>query len=136
MRLLDHVNVVGRRRGLADATIEAYSGWIRAFLKFAAARYGEWRRPEELYTGDVESFLNHLVMQWRLSASSQNQALNALVFLYTHALENDISADHLGKFALMRSRHTARVPTVLSVDEVGRLLTRLPAEGNFGLMVK
>src|SRR5687767_2093060 len=86
MRLLERAVVVGQRERLARATIDAYAGWIEAYLRFSAARAGTWRRPEELGTADVEAFLNHLVVERRLSASSQNQSLCALVFLYTHVM--------------------------------------------------
>ncbi len=127
MRLLDRLALVARRRRLADATIDAYSSWVRNYLAFCAAGRGEWTPPERLGTRDVERFLNHLVVERRLSASSQNQALNALVFLYKHVLENAIPQDHLGKFVLLRSKRQRRVPTVLSVGEVARLLQVIDA---------
>jgi integron integrase len=136
MRLLEHVVVVGRRERLASATIDAYSGWIEAYLRFSAARAGAWRRPEELGTADVEAFLNHLVVERRLSASSQNQSLCALVFLYTHVLDGVIPQDHLGKFALVRSRRPKRLPTVLSTQEVARVIAAVPAERMSRLMLE
>jgi site-specific recombinase XerD len=122
MKLMDHLVHVARRRWLADATIEAYSSWVRNYLAFCVRTRKAWVPPEKLHTDDVEAFLNHLVLERRLSASSQNQALNALVFLYKHVLENVIPQDHLGKFALLRSKRQKRVPTVLSTAEVVRLL--------------
>ena len=95
MRLLEQLAIVARLHRLAQNTIDVYSLWVRQFLTFSAARYKSWMRPEELGTGDVEAFLNDLVIRRRLSASSQNQALNALVFLYTHVLENTIPQEHL-----------------------------------------
>jgi integron integrase len=92
--------------------------------------------PERLGTADIESFLNHLVGERHLSASSQNQALNALVFLYRHVLENLIAPDHLGKFELLRSSRPARLPTVLSVAEVARLLDAIPPQRIFRLMAE
>ena len=82
---------MARRRRLADNSIDAHSSWIKAFLTFATARHGAWKHPVDLGTGDVEAFLNDLVMRRRLSASSQNQALNALVFLYRHVLADTAS---------------------------------------------
>jgi integron integrase len=89
-----------------------------------------------LGTDDVERFLNDLVIRRRLSASSQNQALNALVFLYRHVLEGVVPADHLGKFELTRSRRVPRVPTVLSTAEVGRVIEQVPDRHNYRLLVK
>src|SRR5579862_9803462 len=126
MKLLEQVVVVAQRKRLAENTIDAYLSWIRQFLKYSATCGGAWKHPRELGTADVEAFLNHLVVERRLSASSQNQALNALVFLYVRVLEAVIPRDHLGKFLLERSRRVRRVPTVLSVAEVRRVIDALP----------
>jgi hypothetical protein len=83
--------------------------WVRRYVQFSAVARGEWVPPQRLATADVEAFLNHLVGERHLSASSQNQALNALVFLYRHVLENAIAPDHLGKFELLRSARRGRV---------------------------
>ena len=120
MKLLQRADLVCRRRGMSRRTSQVYCQWIGRFLTFSAATHGEWMPPERLGTADIESFLNHLVGERHLSASSQNQALNALVFLYRHVLENLIAPDHLGKFELLRSSRPARLPTVLSVAEVAR----------------
>ena len=71
---------------------------------------------------EVEAYLTYLAVGRRLSASSQNQATNAIVFLYKQVLADELSADHLGRFAAERSTRTPRVPTVLSVDEVRRVI--------------
>lgn len=67
-------------------------------------------------------FPNHLARERRLSASSQNQALIAVVFLYKHVLVDELPADPLGRFAAERAGRPARVPTVLSAAEVARLI--------------
>jgi site-specific recombinase XerD len=136
MKLLEQVAPVCRRRGLAGSTCDAYWSWIKAYLRFCAAARKQWAHPAELGTADVELYLNHLVGQRHLSASSQDQALCALVFLYTHVLEGVIPQDHLGKFVLWRSRRPARVPTVLAVDEVRRVIGALPDDGIPRLMVE
>ena len=136
MKLLERVDLVGRRERLAPSTIDAYSAWIRQYLRFASARLGRWEHPAKLGTSDCEAFLNDLVVGRRLSASSQNQALNALVFLYSHVLENTIPQDHLGKFALLRSRRPRRIPTVLSADEVRRLIEAIDPARISRLMIE
>lgn len=113
-----------------------YNSWIRSYLSFCAEQRGQWVHPADLGTADVEAFLNHLVVKRRLSASSQNQALNALVFLYRHVLEDAIPQDHLGKFELLRSRRVPRVPTVLSPAEVARVIAAVPERRNYRLMVQ
>jgi site-specific recombinase XerD len=135
MKLLEQLARVAWRRRMAEATIAAYSSWVGNYLAHCAARHGQWMPPEQLHTVDVEAYLNHLVLEKRLSASSQNQALNALVFLYRHVLENAIPQDHLGKFVLLRSRRKKRVPTVLSVCEVTLLLPAIE-KPKYRLMVK
>lgn len=92
--------------------------------------------PVELGTADVEAYLNHLVGERHLSASSQNQCLNALVFLYKHVLEHAIPQGHLGKFALLRSRRPKRLPTVLSIDEVRRVIEAVPIDRMSRLMLE
>ena len=86
MRLLQRVRDVALRRHLARSTIECYSRWIEQFLRFHRHRDGQWRHPRELGASHVEQFLTHLARDRRASASSQNQAMNAIVFLYKQAL--------------------------------------------------
>lgn len=124
MRVLERVVDVGMRRRLASATIDCYRHWIRQFLLFSR-RDGKWRRPQELFAVDVEAFLTHLARRRRLSASSQNQALNAIVFLYKQVLGDELPTDHLGRFAAERSRRPARIPTVLSPSEAARVIEAL-----------
>src|SRR5690349_9123859 len=108
MKLLDQVVVVAQQRRMAENTIDVYLLRIRQFLAFCAAQRGGWTHPRELGTADMEAFLNYLVIERRLSASTQNQALNAMVFLYRRVLEDVIPQEHLGKFLLQRSRRVKR----------------------------
>src|SRR5207253_613924 len=83
---------------------------------------------------EVEAFLTHLAVEGHVSASTQNQALAALLFLYKAVLERDI-----GRFDAVRAQRPLRVPTVLSRDEVHALLealSRLPTTEAYGLMGK
>jgi site-specific recombinase XerD len=136
MKLLEQVQIVAQRKRFAKNTVDAYLLWIKQFLTFSAKHSGEWKHPRQLGTTDVEAFLNDLVVARRLSASSQNQALCALVFLYTKVLEDVIPQDHLGKFLLARSKRIARVPAVLSADEVRRVIEQIPPRRNSRLMVE
>jgi integrase len=77
----------------------------------------------------VERYLTHLAVDRDLSASSQNQAVCALVFLY-----RDVLKEPLGEFSAVRAKRPQRLPTVLSVDEVRRVLTALGRHPTFGLM--
>jgi integron integrase len=135
MKLLDRVHEVATRRHLSPLTIECYQRWIRDFLRFSRLK-GAWRSPAELHAPDVEKFLTHLALQRHLSASTQNQATNAIVFLYKHVLADELPTDHLGRFAAERSRRPARIPTVLSDHEVMRIIDEMPPASPRTLMVR
>ena len=128
MRLLDRVDAVGRRRHLSPRTIDCYRHWATDFLRFHRTADGQWRPPGELFAADVEAFLTYLAVDRGLSASTQNQATNALVFLYKQVLGDELGADHLGRFAAERSRRVPRVPTVLSVGEVQAVIEAIEHE--------
>jgi hypothetical protein len=81
MKLLDQVRQVLRVRHYSYRTEQCYVGWITHYLRFAK-RDGAWVHPRELGASDVERFLSHLAVERHVSSSTQNQALNALVFLY------------------------------------------------------
>ncbi len=85
-----------------------------------------WRHPRELSAADVGAFLTHLARDRELSGSSQNQATNAINFLYKHVLADELPADHLGRFAGERSKRPRRAVTVLSPDEVRRVIDEVP----------
>jgi integron integrase len=80
--------------------------------------------------------LTHLARDRRLAASTQNQACNAIVFLYRHVLEGELPPDHLGRFVAERSKRPKRVPTVLSENEVRRVIDELPAGSPRTVMVR
>ncbi len=114
MKLLERVRNTGAVAHLAPSTVDCYSRWIREFLVFHRNDAGKWVHPRALGAQQVEAFLTHLACNRRLSASSQNQALNAIVFLYQQVLADELPEDHLGRFAAQRARRSERVPTVLS----------------------
>ena len=104
-------------------TEEAYLGWIRRFIRFHGGRH-----PRELHEAAVVAFLEDLAGPGKVSASTQNQALNALSFLYEHVLEQKLGV--LGEFA--RARRPERLPVVLSREEARALLESL--EGSMRLI--
>jgi integron integrase len=137
MKLLDALRAAAARQRLSPHTVTCYEGWVRKYLTFARRDAGgRWRHPRELRGPDVEAFLNHLVLERRLSASSQNQALNAVVFLYREVLGAELGPDHLGPIAAQRAGRPARLPTVLSADEVRRVLQGIPAASPHRLMAE
>jgi integron integrase len=126
-RLLDQVRQILRVRHYALRTEECYVQWIRRFIL-----HHHKRHPRDLGAAEVEQFLTHLAVTGRVSASTQNQALNALLFLYTHVLEID-----LGRLDAVRARRGKRLPTVLSPDEVARVLQQVKGgNGVFQLMAR
>src|SRR5690348_15614086 len=98
MKLLERVMEVAMRRHMAKVTIECYQMWIGQFLRFSRVQ-GRWREPHELRAPEVGAFLTHLARDRRLSASSQNQATCAIVFLYKQVLGEELGEEHLGRFA-------------------------------------
>ena len=129
-KLLDQLREVLRVKHYSLRTEEAYGQWVRRFLKFHRDQAGAWRHPRELGTAEVVAFLNHLASTDSVAAGTQNQALNALSFLYTQVLR--IELGDLGEF--LRAGKPRRVPVVLSKEEVQRLLVSL--EGTWRLMAQ
>ena len=123
-RLLDQVRNAIRVRHYSIRTEQAYVGWVRRFVVFHGKRH-----PSELGAEEVAAFLTHLAVRGRVAASTQNQALNALAFLYRHVLEQPLPDDLDG---IARAKKPARLPVVLTRDEVQRLLAEL--EGTHALV--
>lgn len=115
-RLLDEVRRVLRTRHYSLRTEHVYLGWIRRFILANGKRH-----PREMGGAEVEAFLSMLAVEGRVSASTQNQALSALLFLYREVL--GVQLPWLDN--VTRARRPRRVPTVLSVDEVRRLLAAM-----------
>lgn len=98
-------------------TEQAYVGWVRRYVRFH-----EYRHPRDLDERDVVAFLRFLVEERRVSASTQAQAQAALLFLYKEVLGRP-----LGLAALVpKGRGVTRIPVVLDIAEVGRVLAQLP----------
>lgn len=107
-------------RHYSRRTEEVYVQWVRRFVRFCGLRH-----PRELGTGEVTRFLSHLAVERHVSASTQNQALSALVFLY-----RDVLSIPVGWLStLVRAKRPARVPVVLTRDEVRQVLARLKGRG-------
>ena len=135
MRLLDRVRDVGMRRHLSPRTIGCYQAWVARFLRYCRAD-GRWREPRELGTRDVETFLTHLARDRRISASSQNQAMCAIVFVYRQVLADELGEHELGRFEFERAPRAMRTPTVLSAGEAQRIIETMRTGGTQRLMVE
>jgi len=112
-RLLDQIHDHMKMRNYSPNTIQPYLNWIRHFILFHGKQH-----PVHLGADHVRQFLNYLVTEKHLSASSQNQALNALVFLYKHVLQIDLGP--IGE--TMRAKRTKRIPDVLTRQEAQTVL--------------
>lgn len=117
-KLLDRLHTILRLRHVSNNTREAYVYWARRYILFHDKRH-----PAAMGETEIRTFLSSLAVDSNVSASTQNQALNALVFLYKHVLRKD-----LGPFGhIYRAQLPKRLPTVLSPDEVSQLLGQLRA---------
>ena len=116
MKLMDQVRGVLRRERRSYRTEKQYMQWIRRYI-----RYHRCRHPREMDTSEVEQFLTHLAVTENVAASTQNQALNALVFLYKHVLHIELD----GRINATRSRKPRKLPVVLTRDETWAILDRL-----------
>lgn len=115
---LDRVREVIRVNQFSYSTEKSYVGWIYRYIVFHGKRH-----PLEMGNKEVEAFLTHLAVERKVSASTQNQALNALVFLYKKVLKSP-----LGDMAFKNSRAGKRIPVVFSRGEVNQVLSNLHGE--------
>ncbi len=108
-KLLDQVRHRARAQHLSLSTEKSYVSWIRRYILFHDKRH-----PKEMAEPEVNAFLTHLAVKRRVSASTQNQALSALLFLYRAVLEKEI-----GDFGnLIRAKRRRKIPVVLTRSEV------------------
>lgn len=122
-RLLQQVRDRIRRLHYSYRTEQTYVYWIRFFILFSGKRH-----PREMGKPEVERFLTHLATDRNVAASTQNQALSAILFLYKQVLEVEI--DWIED--VVPARQPVRVPVVLSREEVASVLTRMT--GRYWLM--
>lgn len=115
-RLLDQVRAAIRYRHYSYRTEQAYVGWVREFVRFHDRRH-----PRELGASEVAAFLTHLATEREVAASTHQQALSALLFLYRDVL--GLELPWLGD--LPRPKTPRRMPVVLTREEVQRLLGHL-----------
>jgi integron integrase len=116
-RLLAMMRAAIRARHMSPRTDEAYVHWARRYIM-----HFDKRHPALMGAHEVNAFLTHLARDRRVSASTQNQAASALVFLYRKVLGVDLDAP----LGIVRARPSRHVPTVLTFDEVARLLAAVP----------
>lgn len=124
-KLLDRVRDRIRRKGYAKRTEQSYVHWIKRYIVFHGKRH-----PAEMGKAEVEGFLTDLAVDRNVSASTQNLALSAILFLYREVLELPLPwLDNVE-----RAKKPARLPTVLTRKEVQSVLAGL--DGTTGLMLR
>ena len=122
-KLLDRVRSVARVRHLSLSTEKTYADWIRRYIIFHGKQH-----PSGMGAEHIRRFLSHLAVDGRVSASTQNQALCALLFLYRDVLRVELPYVE----GIERAKRPARVPVVFTRQEVERLLGRL--SGTYSLI--
>ncbi len=136
LRLREQLREVILFKHYSIRTEAMYWHWIRRFIQFhrqhphlsppsvGAVREKSWRHPKEMGAAEVQSFLTHLAAQENVAAATQNQALNALVFLYREVL--GLPLGMIGE--IERPTRRPKLPTVLSKEETARLLAVMVPE--------
>jgi len=114
--LLDQTRTAIRTRHLSRRTEKAYVNWIKRFVIFH-----DMRHPKAMGKAEVEQFLSHLAVDGRVAASTQNQALSAILFLYRHVLDRNLP----WLDGVVRAQRPKSLPVVLTRDEVRALLSHL-----------
>jgi hypothetical protein len=115
-KLLEQVRAALRTRHYSLRTEETYLSWIKRFILFHGKRH-----PRDMGVHEVHQFLSHLAVEGQVAASTQSQALSAILFLYQQVLQQDIGWLH----DVVRAKHPQRLPVVLNQDEVAKVLRQL-----------
>lgn len=113
---LEEVRRAIRVRHYSIRTEKAYLHWIKRYILFHGKRH-----PREMREPEVARFLSDPALIRRVSASTQNQALNALVFLYKAVLDHPLESID----GILRAKRSRRLPVVLTTDEVRRVLSHM-----------
>jgi len=114
--LYDRLESAIKVRHYSPKTLQAYRSWTRQLQNFTRSK-----APELLSMEDVKAFLSALAVERKVSASSQNQAFNALLFLFSHVLEKEFGTVE----GVVRAKRRPYIPVVLSREEVDQLLRQL-----------
>jgi integron integrase len=123
-RLLDRIRMAVRTRHYSIRTEEAYVAWARRYILFHGKKH-----PSAMGAEEVNAFLTHLAVEGKVAASTQSQALSALMFLYREVLQEDVG----WIVDVVRAARPKRLPVVFTREEVQRILERMSgAEGLVG----
>jgi site-specific recombinase XerD len=115
-KLLDRVRDAIRLKHYSYQTEKTYVPWIKRYIFFHGVRH-----PQEMGGAEITAFLTHLAVDENVAASTQNQALSAILFLYREVLQLDLDFD----IDAVRAKRRQNLPTVLSMDEVKAVLREM-----------
>lgn len=115
-KLLDEVRHTARARHLSLRTEDAYAGFIKRFILFHGKRH-----PKEMGAEEIQAFLTHLAVEMNVAASTRNQALSALLFLYRDVLRQSLPRIE----GVTRAQRPQRLPVVFTKAEAAALFSRL-----------
>ena len=118
-RLLDQLRESLRARHYSPRTEKAYCQWVARYIRFH-----HYRHPAEMVEPEINAFLTHLAVEEKVSASTQTQALSALLYLYRHVIGYEIGEIE----GLVRARASRHLPVVMTPQEVTTLFSELSDE--------
>ena len=119
-QLLDQIGVVCRRKGRARSTYKTYRHWCEQYLRWLRKPDGTWTHPKDTAEPEVTGWLTELANRRNVSPTSQNVAFQSVLFLFREVIGRE-----LHNVQALRAKRPQRIPTVLSVPEVSRLLAEL-----------
>jgi integrase len=120
-KLLDQVRDAIRRKHYSIRTETSYADWIRRYILFHNKRH-----PKDMDGAEIEAFLTHPAAVGNVSASTQNQAFSALLFLYNHVLHKELTIP----IDSVRAKRSKYLPTVMTKDEAMRLIQAMSPDIN------
>ena len=126
LKLMDQTRQVLRYHHYAYRTEQTYCDWIMRYIKF----HGGKTHPTQMGKTQIDTFLSHLATHDKVSASTQRQALNAIIFLYRHVIDQPIE----DQFEPVKAKKHTRPPVVMTQSEVSRVMSNM--EGTHLLMAK
>ncbi|MCY7406850.1 MAG: integron integrase [Alkalinema sp. CAN_BIN05] len=115
-KLLEQVRDQIRLKHYSYRTEDTYTQWIRRYILFHNKRH-----PKEMGVPEIEAFLSHLAVEGKVAASTQNQALSAILFLYQQVLNQELD----GRVNALRAKRPEYLPTVLTPEEVNSVLLQM-----------
>lgn len=121
--LLDELQQVIRRKGYSRETGKTYRAWIEQYMRWTHTTLKKWVHPKDLREDHVTAFLNHLANVRNVSPTSQNCALQSILFLYRELLHIDLQG-----IDALRAKRPKRLPTVLTPGEVVQVLGQLSGQ--------